>query len=268
MKRILIINLVIVFVLSIAISANAQHLTGPLAIVDIRDFQEFIFGRGGSEGHSGAYFQLTLGVSGWDAIKVMEARARHVASGFEVTLREDTSCLKNYPPEWNIDASFFVMLRAEDWWMTGEWEFVLSYVDADGNKTEKATVVVPRFNFPPTPTGIQIAVVPPNPPGQPTEQKYLVWNRIGDPGTTWMGKRVEYRVRHFSRSVPCVDEDIVIRFDTSNYQLWSGNRIAFPLPTKWKPGDRIRIENRVYDDNPEVGYVYRFDRGAKDFILP
>ncbi len=260
MKRILMISLVIVFALSMAISANAQHLTGPLVLVDIRDFPEFIFGRGGAEGHAGSYINLSFGVSGWDAIEVVEAKAKHVASGFEVTLREDTSCIKNYPPEWNIDASFYVMLKAEDWWMTGEWEFVLSYVDAQGNKTEKATVKVPRFNFPPTPTGIQI--------GEYLGQKYLVWNRIGDPGTTWTGKRVEYRVRHFSRSVPCVDEDIVIRFDTSNYQLWSGNRIAFPLSSKWKLGDRIRIENRVYDDNPEVGYVYRFDRGSKDLILP
>ena len=60
MKRILMINLVIVFVLSIAISANAQHLVGPAVFVDIRDYQELIYGRGGSEGHSGAYIQLTF----------------------------------------------------------------------------------------------------------------------------------------------------------------------------------------------------------------
>jgi hypothetical protein len=130
MKRILMINLAIVFVLSIAISANAQHLIGQAVFVDIRDFPEFIFGRGGSEGHSGAYIQLSFGVSGWDAIQVMEAKAQHVASGFQVTLKEDTTCRKNYPPQWNMDASYYINLKAEDWWMTGEWEFVFSYVEA------------------------------------------------------------------------------------------------------------------------------------------
>ena len=50
------------------------------------------------------------------------------------------------------------ILRAEDWWMTGEWKFDLKLQEkATGlKKTETATVVVPRFNFPPIPTGIEI----------------------------------------------------------------------------------------------------------------
>jgi len=264
MKQILMINLVIVFVLSIAISANAQHLTGQLVSVDIRDFPEFIFGRGGSEGHSGAYIQLSFGISGWDAIQVTEAKAQHVASGFQVTLREDTTCRKNYPPQWNMDAGYYISLKAEDWWMTGEWEIVLSYVEAHRKKTETVKVAVPRFNFPPIPTGIHI--------GEYLGQKYLVWNRIGDPGIG-PGKHVEYRIRHFNRSLPCVDEDLVIsgppNTSPTYYELWSGNRIAVPLPSEWIPGDRIRIENRVYDDNySETGPgPYRWDRASKDFIL-
>jgi len=263
MKRTLMINLVIVFVLSIAISANAQHLVGQAVFVDIRDFPEFIFGRGGSEGHSGAYIQLNFGVSGWDSIEVLEAKATHVASGFQVTLREDTACLKNYPPQWNMDANYYINLRAEDGWMTGEWEFVFSYREAGRKKTETVRVAVPRFNFPPIPTGIHI--------GEYLGQKYLVWNRIGDPGTS--GKHVEYRVRHFNPSLPCVDEELVIKgpltSPPSTYDLWSGNRIAVPLPSGWAPGDRISIENRVYDDNySDTGPgPYRWDRARKDFIL-
>jgi len=263
MKRILIINLAIVFVLSIAISANAQHLVGQAVFVDIRDFPEFIFGRGGSEGHSGAYIQLNFGVSGWDAIQVMEAKARHLASGFQVTLKEDTTCRKNYPPQWNVDASYYINLKAEDWWMTGEWEFVFSYREAGRKKTETVRVAVPRFNFPPIPTGIHIGV-------DLAGKEYLVWNRIGDPGTD--GKHVEYRIRHYNPSLPCVDEELIIKgpltTPPSTYDLWSGNRIAVPLPTHWEPGDRIRIENRVYDDNYTTGPgPYRWDRACKDFIL-
>jgi len=156
MKRILIISLVTVFVLSIAISANAQHLVGPAIFVDTRDSSEFIFGRGGSEGHSGAYIQLNVAVIGWDAIKVIEAKAEHVSSKFVVTLKEDTTCLKNYPPQWNMDMGYYINLKPEDWWMIGEWKLILKYKEkATGlKKTEEATVVVPRFNFPPTPTGI------------------------------------------------------------------------------------------------------------------
>ena len=265
MKRIVIINLAIVFVLSIAISANAQHLVGQAVFVDIRDFPEFIFTRGGSEGHSGAYIQLNFGVSGWDVIEVVEAKAKHIPSGFEVTLREDTTCRKNYPPQWNIDTNYYINLRAEDWWMTGEWEFIFNYIEARRKKTETAKVAVPRFNFPPIPTGIQIS--------EYLGQKYLVWNRIGDPGTIEAGKRVEYRVRHFSSSSSCIDEDLVIRgpltSPPSSYDLWSGNRIAVPLPTHWEPGDRVRIENRVFDDNySDTGPgPYRWDRACKDFIL-
>ena len=264
MKRILMINLVVVFVLSIAISANAQHLIGQAVFVDIRDFPEFIFGRGGSEGHSGAYIQLSFGVSGWDAIEVVEARARHVATGFEITLMEESkSCIGVWPPGWP-DQGFGAWLRPLDW-MTGEWEFVFSYVEAHRKKTETAKVAVPRFNFPPIPTGIQIS--------EYLGQKYLVWNRIGDPGTIEAGKRVEYRVRHFSSSSSCIDEDLVIRgpltSPPSSYDLWSGNRIAVPLPTHWEPGDRVRIENRVFDDNySDTGPgPYRWDRACKDFIL-
>lgn len=258
MRPTLIINLVIVFVLSIAISTSAQQhlITPPYIFYDARDYQDLIYGRGGAEGHSGAYIQLTFSVSGWDAIQVMDAKAKHEDSGFEVTLREDSSCRKKYPPP--ADASFSVMLRAEDWWMTGEWKLILKYKENGVKKTEEATVVVPRFNFPPIPTGIEIGL-------DLSGKKYILWNRIGDPGTS--GKHVEYRVRHFNPSLPCIDEDIVINANNpGGYQLWSGNRIAVPLPTHWEPGDRVRIENRVYDDNSPSG-PYRWDRACKDFIL-
>ena len=271
MKRILIINLVIVFVLSIALTANAQHLKGASIMYDARGYHEFMWGRGGAEGHSGAYIQLNFGVTGYNQISGISAKARHIASNFEITLMEDSkSCIGVSPPSWGTDTGFSAWLRPLDW-MTGEWEFVLSYEEAHRKKTETARVVVPRFNFPPIPTGIQIGVVPPTPP-ETEEKRYLVWNRIGDPGIG-PGKHIEYRIRHVHRTLPCIDEDLVISTNPANpdaypYELWSGNRIAIPLPPHWNSGDHVRIENRVYDDNPDTGGPYRSDRGCKHFILP
>ena len=261
MKRYLKISMIIPVALLIAITANAQHLMYPSIMYDARGYHEFMWGRGGAEGHSGAYIQLNFGVTGYNQISGISAKARHIASNFEITLMEDSkSCIGVSPPSWGTDTGFSAYLRPLDW-MTGEWEFVLSYEEAHRKKTETARVVVPRFNFPPIPTGIEIATY--------LGQKYLVWNRIGDPGTT--GKHVEYRVRHFNPSLPCIDEDLVIRgpltVPPSSYDLWSGNRIAVPLPVHWESGDRVRIENRVIDDNYPTG-PYRSDRGCKDFILP
>jgi hypothetical protein len=262
MKRYLKISMIILVALLIAITAHAQHLVTPGIMYDARGAHEFMWGRGGAEGHSGAYIQLNIGVTGYSNISQISVKARHIASNFEVTLTEESkSCIGVWPPDWGIDQVFTAWLRPFDW-MTGEWEFVLSYVERWRRKTEKATVPVPRFNFPPIPTGIEIATS--------LGKKYLVWNRIGDPGIG-PGKHVEYRIRHFGRSLPCIDEDIAINANNpGGYQLWSGNRIAFPLPD-WESGDRVRIENRVYDDNYSETTgpgPYRFDRGCKDFILP
>jgi hypothetical protein len=260
MKQILRMNLVIVFALLIAMSANAQHIVNPLVIVDIRAYPEFIYGRGGPEGNSGAYIQINLAVTGYRSITEIKARAQHVASGFEIMLREDDpSCIGVWSGG-QFDQQFGVFLRPQGW-MTGEWKLFLSYRENRVKKTETATVVVPRFNFPPVPTGIEIA--------EYNGKKYLVWNSIGAPGTS--GGHVEYRISHFSNDFPkCTDEQVVIRPSADPYELWSGNRIAVPLPSHWNSGDRVRIDNRVYDDNySETGPgPYRWDRGLKDVFLP
>jgi hypothetical protein len=253
--------MIIPVALLIAITAAAQHLSGPLVFYDARGYHEFIWGRGGAEGHSGAYIQLVTGVTGYNDISEISAKARHIASNFEITLKEESkSCIGVWPASWGVDQLFDAWLRPLDW-MTGEWELVLSYVEARRRKTETARVVVPRFNFPPIPTGIEIAVW--------NGQKYLVWNRIGDPGSG-STKHIQYRIRHFRPSSPCVDEDLAISTNPGAYpyELWSGNRIAIPLPSHWNSGDHIRVENRIHDDNNSPTGPFRFDRGCKDFILP
>lgn len=245
------------FALLIAISANAQHLVWPNVYVSISAKQEFIVGQGGPEGDSGAYIVLVLYVSGYRSITEIKARAQHVASGFEITLPEDDpSCVGVLPSPPYPDQAFGTWLRPQGW-MTGQWKFILSYVEGWRRKTETRTVVVPRFNFPPIPTGIEMA--------EDNGKKYLVWNSIGAPGTS--GGHVEYRITHYSNDFPkCVDEQLVIRPGEYPYDLWIGNRIAVPLPDNWKSGDHVRIENRVFDDNSPSGPI-RDDRALKHNIL-
>jgi hypothetical protein len=79
-------------------------------------------------------------------------------------------------------------------------------------------------------------------------------------------QHIQYGVRHFKPSSPCIDEDLVINTNLSNpdyypYELWSGNRIAIVLPPHWNSRDHIMIENRVFDDNYPTGGPFRFDKG-------
>ncbi|MDY6793429.1 MAG: hypothetical protein SWH54_19350 [Thermodesulfobacteriota bacterium] len=141
--------------------------------------------------------------------------------------------------------------------MTGKWRIILKYEKNGTKEKETKAVMVPRFNFPPEPTGIQLA--------NWNGKTWIVWNRIGDPGNS--GKHVEYRIAHFTTPAPhCMDDWLVIQEGgPTYYELWSGNRIAVELPTNWVSGDLIRIENRVYDD---MDGVYRNDRGTRFFFLP
>src|SRR4030043_1503329 len=99
MKRYLTTSLVIIVGLLIALTANAQHLMYPSIMYDARDYNEFMWGRGGAEGHSGAYIQLNFGVTGYKYMSKISAKARHIASNFEITLMEDSkSCIGVSPP--------------------------------------------------------------------------------------------------------------------------------------------------------------------------
>jgi len=252
----------IVCFLLLAGTANAQYLTGATVRYDARYYADFMFHRGGSEGHSGAYIQILAEIEGYSAITDINVKARHIASGFLVSLvGDDPSCIA-VSPFGSDYIGFSVHLRPQDWWMTGKWKIILRYKEGGDDKRETTTVTVPRFNFPPEPTGIQIS--------DWEEKTYLVWNRIGDPGTG-PAKHVEYRISHYTASSPpCADEWYVIREGTNNYQLWSGNRIAFDLgltDTVWASGDLIRIDNRVYDDNLPDG-PNRNDRAVRFFFMP
>lgn len=256
MKAAIKFSILVLGLFLMAATANAQgHLASASVFYDARDYEEFIHGRGGSEGHSGAYIKLQLGVTGYDLITRIRATAEHEDTKFEVTLWE-SPCWDTISQD--VDKFFQVWLRPSSW-MTGEWTFVLKYKIGKDRYKEKMKVFVPRFNYPPTPTGIQLAFL-----GEPPTERYLVWNRIGDPEA--FGKHVEYRVRLLD-NIGCIIEDLRIRPGGDPYELWSGNRIAVPLPPHWTPGNIVRIENRVYDDNYPGG-PYRFDRACKDLVLP
>lgn len=257
MERYVKIFLAIGCLLLLVGTANAQHLLTAGICYDVRYYQQLYNARGGAEGQSGAYIQIHAGVVGYNELSDIRITATH-ETGFIVSVREDPpSCVGVSP--WDEDQSFSVRLAAEGW-MTGEWEITLEYRGPRGQRTETMTLNVPRFNFPPVPTGIEVLYY------QGT--KYVVWNRIGDPGSG-PGKHVEYVIMHFTSPSPprCINDWLVIKSSTDNYELWSGNRIAVPISEKgWNSGELIRIENRVYDDNN--GGPYRWDRGCKYVILP
>lgn len=259
--------MVIVCFLLLAGTANAQqHLGWATVRYDARYYPDFFHGRGGPEGHSGAYIQIKVNINDYNDITNINVKAKHI-SGFEVSLRgDDPSCLVVSP--WPHMSSYGVRLAPQDWWMTGEWEFTLQYTELGKKKVieESKIVNVPSFNFPPEPTGIQIAH---NLEG--LGKTWLVWNSIGDPGTGDNKKLVIYQIAHYTASSPpCIDEWIGINEGSNNYKLLSGNRIAFDLSTtknSWASGDLIRIENRVYDEIHPDG-PYRHDRAARYFFLP
>jgi hypothetical protein len=263
MGRYMKFTMVIVCFLLLAGAANAkQHLAEAYVRYDARYYPEFFHARGGPEGHSGAYIQILAKIDGNNDIIGPRVTAKHIDSGFEVILRgADPSCLVVSP--WPTLLNYDVLLAPQDWWMTGEWEITLQYTKGDQKKIteESVTVNVPRFNFPPAPTGIQI--------GGYEGKTWLVWNRIGDPGTGPDNQHVEYRIGHFTTPYPhCLDEWIGINGDSTNFQLWSGNRIAFDLSTTetpWASGDLVKIEYRVFDYK---NGVYRHDRAARYFFLP
>ena len=258
MERYMKFFMVIVCFLLLVGTANAQHLSDVSVRYDSRYFPEFVYGRGGPEGHSGAYISIIAGIDRYNDIKKIKVKAKHIASDFEVSLVEDDPACVGVGPFAN-DQSFGVWLRPQHWWMTGAWEITLKYKKNGTKEEETATVIVPRFNFPPEPTGIQIA--------EWDGKTWLVWNRIGDPGT-FPGQHVQYRIAHFTTPAPyCIDEWYYINGGGANinYQLWSGNRIAVEPPAHWVSGDLVRIENRVYDDKDDV---HRHDRGVRFFFLP
>lgn len=255
MKRSLKITLVFFGFFLMAVTANAGHIGLAGVRYEAVDAQEFVYGEGGPEGGSGAYITISIGVADRSAIANVRAKAEHGATGFEVTLTERDLCTGILPPEYGVDQFFYTRLRPEGW-MTGEWKLKLEYEEGEMPYIEEATVVVPRFNFPPIPTGIEIS--------ERNGQRVLVWNRIGnpwvkDPGT---GRFVTYRVRHYKPSTWCVDQTL-----SPPFEVWSGNRIAVPLPPNWESGDMIRIENQVVDDSLPGG-VTRWDRAMKILILP
>jgi hypothetical protein len=262
MEKCMKVFMVIICFLLLTGTVNAQHLSTDVAVLyNSIYYPEFYKNlSGGTEGHSGAYVTIYAGIEGYNEISPVSAKAKHMASDFEVSLvAEDSSCPPWPPPLSHIDLYLYTRLQPKDW-MTGEWEITLKYTDGDQkNVIENATVIVPQFNFPPPPTGLQIA--------ESEGKTWLVWNRIADPqngGDSY--KRYSPVIKHFTPFPYCIDEfHRIAPGGTTPYQLWSGNRIAVEIPSNWKSGDLLRVENRLYD---LVDGVRRMDRGIKLFFLP
>lgn len=259
MKKLVSLFASALFIFIFSATSFAGYLTGVSVNYDSRYFPEFAYDRGGPEGHSGAYIQVVAGVDGYDDLKNINIKAKHLVNDFEVTLLEaPTGCAGNWPAFFGVDQYYAVRLQPESKRMVGQWVITLKYTTNAGDKgQESKTVTVPRFNFPPEPTGIQRSHY--------QGREWLVWNSIGDPGTGPF-KHVEYRIMRLTKPLFCVDDAYAVRpYGNIYYELWSGNRIAVEIPSGWYPGDLIRIENRVYDDNG--GAVYRFDRGVRFIYL-
>lgn len=250
---------VLLFLFSGAVYAENTYLSESYVRYDSRYYPEFVHHRGGAEGHSGAYISIVVGIDNYSDIQSVNIKAKHTASGFEVSLKEDSIDCVGLWPIGPVDQWFSIALRPEHTWMVGDWEIEAKVKTLTDKVTEVAYVSVPRFNFPPEPTGIQIS--------EYQGKTWLVWNRIGDP-EVGISKHVEYRIAHHTSSpAACIDEFYLVRPGGNiYYELWSGNRIAVELPSHWVTGDLIRVENRIYDDNN--GETYRHDRGTRYFYTP
>lgn len=228
-------------------------------LYDARVYPDLFYERGGAQGHSGSYIQIYAGINNYADLESLEIEAEHDGSKFEVTLREDArECIGVWPFE-SVDQWFSVLLGPDHVGLKGDWKITLKYKTLNNEKGKEVKhVLVPRFNFPPEPSGLQISRV--------EGRNWIAWNSIGDPGVG-PNRHIEYRLnRVTSPPAACVSEVYTIRKDGNvPYRLWSGNRVAVELPTHWMPGDLVKVENRVYDDNGGTGY--RFDRGVRYFYL-
>jgi hypothetical protein len=237
--------------------ASAEFMSAADVRYDARQYPDLFYERGGAQGHSGAYIQIMAGIVNYAELETININAKHLGTDFEVTLVElGPECVGSWPYPDEAEQWFTVSLKPEHTWMKGTWEITLKYTTATEKGTEVKNVTVPRFNFPPEPTGIQISEYQ----GQP----WIVWNSIGAPGAG-LNRHIEYRLlKSLPPPAACSEETYTIRPGRTYYQMWSGNRIAVPLPSHWMPGDLIRIENRIYDYTEGV---YRYDRGVRFFFM-
>jgi hypothetical protein len=252
MKRFLNSLLIVVGFILLASVCQAQVLSEAYVRYDSRHYADFLNIRGGSEGNSGAYIAIVAGIGHYDELKSISVEAKNLDSDFSVTLFEDDpECVGKWPFD-SVDQWFYVRLQPNQEKMVGTWEIKAKYKTYTGvSGTDTKTIIVPRFNFPPEPTGIQIS--------EYDGKKWLVWNSIGKPGEIYESRRVEYRLAHLTSPGSCVDQWYLVRPGGNiPYEMWSGNRIAVEVPSDWEEGDSIRIENRIYDDGGRHNRAVKF----------
>lgn len=259
MKKLVILFMVSVCVIlfsatSFAKVMTSQYMTDASVMYDSRYYPEFVYDRGGAEGHSGAYIVLLASIVGYDELTDIRIVAEHKGTGFEVTLVEGSpQCAGQYP--FGYDQSYGIRLKPENW-MTGEWEFTLKCETTEGDTVhESLDVNVVQFGFPPEPTGIYFWVVNPT-------TKYLYWNSIGAPGVG-PDNHYEYRIMHFDQN-GCIDDFVSVRGNSPDYRI-IGEKIRVKIPYGWASGDLVRVENRFYSS---PGDVPRSDRGTRYIFLP
>ncbi|MEJ2472248.1 MAG: hypothetical protein P8Y96_14230 [Desulfuromonadales bacterium] len=250
MKKLIVLFMVSVCIIlfsttSFAKVKTSHYMTDAFVMFDSSYYPEFVFERGGPEGHSGAYILLTAGIVDYDELIDVRIVAEHKDPDFEVTLIEGLpDCANNWPTE-EYDQSYGIRLKPADW-MTGEWEFTLKAETTGGDDVfENIEVNVRAFGYPPEPTGIFFGVSRDDPPSE----KYLFWNSIGLPGL-WPDNHIEYRIMHYDQNF-CIDDKVTVRGDSWNYRI-IGEKIRVTIPNWWASGDLVRVENRSYSSPGDI----------------
>jgi len=245
------------FIILFSATSFADFMTSAGIFYDSRYYPEFLYELGGAEGHSGAYVHFNVAIAGYYALQSVNIKAKHLATDFEVTLKEAPMECVGIWPYAGVDQYFDVWMKPADW-MLGDWEFTLSFINNEGVKgKEVLPVTILRFYYPPEPTGVQLM--------ERFGNKWLAWNSIGDP-TLPDSRHVEYRLVRLNQN-SCITDFYYIRPTGSNinFALLPGNKVAVEIPAVWQPGDLIRIENRVYGS---PGGVEHFGRGTRYVDLP
>lgn len=191
---------------------------------------------GGSEGRSGAYFQISIGVVLGNILlnfeDVIEVKAEHLGTGQMFYLMRDP-CTK-----W-IDTDiqyWYLLVRPENWMFGGRWKFKMLYDGSDGKRHYQiAKKKMGPQPFPMKPSHIKIV--------KEDSSFILSWSAIGDPNTGHFG----YRVRIY-------DDGCVVGEVRGDWEGGVGsydaelNKVIFPVAPEWSR-HRVRLENRIYTPN-------------------
>lgn len=209
------------------------NLDEPDGFYDYRNYGTFshVFA-GGSEGRSGAYFHISVGVvpggdlPDYDAVQ--QVKAEHVQTDTEFWLLRDENCTN-----WlTKDIQYYdLLLRPQSWMFHGTWKFHMTYkVDGITHLQTIEKQMTDTENFPMKPSHILVTE---------SEGFFLVsWSGIGIP--RWPGP--DYRIRVFDNLgcvlTECRMDEVAGTYDPDN------NVVTCRIPDTYR-NHSIRLENRV-----------------------